>query len=134
MSAITENALVQRVSRLFCLDLWPFQPLSNPTSRYLIQRFSNFFLSVQEEENDAHYEPVIKLTEQVETKTLEEDEDVLFKMFVLDRLNQMLPSTYTLISFRQAFQTVQIFYGVQRVEGTRNWGCPPASTQRIEGN
>jgi len=45
MSAITENALVQR-----------------------------------EEENDAHYEPVIKLTEQVETKTLEEDEDVLFKM------------------------------------------------------
>ncbi|KAF9247007.1 ran/spi1 binding protein [Melanogaster broomeanus] len=34
----------------------------------------------QEEETDAHFEPVIKLTEQVETKTLEEDEDVLFKM------------------------------------------------------
>ncbi|KAI0776073.1 RanBP1 domain-containing protein, partial [Trametes elegans] len=34
----------------------------------------------QEEENDPHFEPVIKLTEQVETKTLEEDEDVLFKM------------------------------------------------------
>ena len=33
-----------------------------------------------EEENDPHYEPVIKLTEQVETKTNEEDETVLFKM------------------------------------------------------
>jgi len=34
----------------------------------------------QEEEHDPHFEPVIKLTEQVETKTHEEDEDVLFKM------------------------------------------------------
>jgi len=32
------------------------------------------------EEHDPHYEPVVKLTEQVETKTLEEDEDVIFKM------------------------------------------------------
>ncbi|KAJ7368026.1 RanBP1 domain-containing protein [Mycena albidolilacea] len=34
----------------------------------------------QEEEADPHFEPVIKLTEQVDTKTHEEDEDVLFKM------------------------------------------------------
>ncbi|KAH0839718.1 ran/spi1 binding protein [Lanmaoa asiatica] len=34
----------------------------------------------QEEEVDVHFEPVIRLTEQVETKTHEEDEDVLFKM------------------------------------------------------
>jgi hypothetical protein len=34
----------------------------------------------QEEEIDAHFEPVVKLTEQVETKTHEEDENVLFKM------------------------------------------------------
>ncbi|KAG6334380.1 hypothetical protein ID866_4701 [Astraeus odoratus] len=34
----------------------------------------------QEEETDVHFEPVIKLTEQVETKTLEEDEDAIFKM------------------------------------------------------
>ncbi|PPQ95509.1 hypothetical protein CVT26_008537 [Gymnopilus dilepis] len=34
----------------------------------------------REEEVDVHFEPVIKLTEQVETKTHEEDEDVLFKM------------------------------------------------------
>ncbi|KIL00020.1 hypothetical protein PAXRUDRAFT_822121 [Paxillus rubicundulus Ve08.2h10] len=34
----------------------------------------------QEEETDAHFEPVVKLTEQVETKTHEEDENVLFKM------------------------------------------------------
>jgi len=37
-------------------------------------------LAPREEEADPHFEPVIKLTEQVDTKTLEEDEDVLFKM------------------------------------------------------
>ncbi|KAI9574897.1 ran/spi1 binding protein [Boletus coccyginus] len=34
----------------------------------------------QEEETDLHFEPVIRLTEQVETKTHEEDEDILYKM------------------------------------------------------
>jgi len=34
----------------------------------------------REEEVDVHFEPVIKLTEHVDTKTHEEDEDVLFKM------------------------------------------------------
>lgn len=29
-----------------------------------------------------HFEPVVKLTEQVETKTHEEDEDTTFKMYV----------------------------------------------------
>ncbi|KAJ7276133.1 ran/spi1 binding protein [Mycena haematopus] len=37
-------------------------------------------LSPKEEEADPHFEPVIKLTEQIDTKTHEEDEDVLFKM------------------------------------------------------
>jgi len=37
-------------------------------------------LAPREDETDVHFEPVIKLTEQVETKTNEEDEDVLFKM------------------------------------------------------
>ncbi|KAJ3803165.1 RanBP1 domain-containing protein [Lentinula aff. detonsa] len=37
-------------------------------------------LAPREEEADVHFEPVIKLTEQVDTKTHEEDEDVLFKM------------------------------------------------------
>ncbi|KAJ7095123.1 Ran binding domain-containing protein, partial [Mycena belliarum] len=32
------------------------------------------------EETDPHFEPVIKLTEQIDTKTHEEDEEVLFKM------------------------------------------------------
>ena len=35
----------------------------------------------QDEEHDPQFEPVIKLTEQVETKTFEEDEDALFKMY-----------------------------------------------------
>jgi len=33
-----------------------------------------------EEEHDPHYEPVIRLTEQVDTKTGEEEDDVIFKM------------------------------------------------------
>ncbi|KAF9651057.1 hypothetical protein BDM02DRAFT_3184783 [Thelephora ganbajun] len=33
-----------------------------------------------EEEHDPHFEPVIKLTEQVEVRTNEEDEDILFKL------------------------------------------------------
>ncbi|KAF8915817.1 RanBP1 domain-containing protein [Mucidula mucida] len=37
-------------------------------------------LAPREEETDVQFEPVIKLTEQVDTKTMEEDEDVLFKM------------------------------------------------------
>ncbi|KAH9482411.1 single stranded nucleic acid binding protein [Psilocybe cubensis] len=36
--------------------------------------------SAIEDEVDVHFEPVIKLTEQVDTKTNEEDEEVLFKM------------------------------------------------------
>ena len=35
-----------------------------------------------QEEQDPHFEPVIKLTEQVETKTNEEDEEAIFKMCV----------------------------------------------------
>jgi len=37
-------------------------------------------LAPRDEETDVHFEPVIKLTEQVDTKTHEEDEHVLFKM------------------------------------------------------
>jgi len=37
-------------------------------------------LAPREEENDPQFEPVIRLTEQVEVKTNEEDEDVFFKM------------------------------------------------------
>ncbi|GJE84048.1 Ran-specific GTPase-activating protein [Phanerochaete sordida] len=37
-------------------------------------------LAPRDEEHDPHFEPVIKLTEQVETSTGEEDEEVLFKM------------------------------------------------------
>jgi len=37
---------------------------------------------LQTEEHDPQFEPVIKLTEQVEAKTGEEDDEVLFKMYV----------------------------------------------------
>lgn len=38
---------------------------------------------VSQEEQDPQFEPVIKLTEQVETKTNEEDEEAIFKMYDL---------------------------------------------------
>ncbi|KAI0035690.1 RanBP1 domain-containing protein [Vararia minispora EC-137] len=40
----------------------------------------NPVLGAAGEESDPHFEPVIKLTEQVETKTNEEDEEAVFKM------------------------------------------------------
>lgn len=44
---------------------------------------------LQEEEVDVHFEPVIRLTEQVDTKTNEEDEESVFKMCVC--LQLMIP-------------------------------------------
>ena len=49
-----------------------------------VHRLTAFIL--QEEEPDVHFEPVVKLTEQVDTKTHEEDEKPLFKMYVYSRL------------------------------------------------
>jgi len=37
-------------------------------------------LTPREEEHDPHFEPVIRLTQQVEVKTNEEDEDEVFKL------------------------------------------------------
>ena len=67
------NPLVPRVRLFF------YHPSILPRSSNLLVAF---FFSFQDEEVDPHFEPVIKLTEQVETKTHEEDEDVLFKMCV----------------------------------------------------
>jgi Ran-binding protein 1 len=39
-------------------------------------------LTQTEEEHDPHFEPIIKLTEEVVTKTNEEDETVIFKLYV----------------------------------------------------
>ena len=48
--------------------------------RSLLYTQSNHPQEPQEEAHDPQFEPVIKLTEQVEAKTHEEDEEVLFKM------------------------------------------------------
>ena len=49
---------------------------------YLRRTRPDHLLNRQDEEHDPQFEPVIKLTEQVETKTHEENEEVLFKMYV----------------------------------------------------
>lgn len=50
------------------------------THRSLRSTLKPSFLRPQAEEHDPHYEPVIKLTEQVAVVTAEEDEDVLHKV------------------------------------------------------
>jgi len=73
--AETSNALAPRVRLIFPTLLSP-QSFRDQNPTLLIT------FSFQEDEVDPQFEPVIKLTEQVETKTHEEDEDVLFKMCV----------------------------------------------------
>ena len=59
-----------------------------PSSVWRVQ-FINYRLILQtDEDNDPHFEPVIKLTEQVDTKTGEEEDDVIFKMCVLPLRSQ----------------------------------------------
>jgi hypothetical protein len=54
-------------------------PLPTPNNGHEI----DFCDSTQtEDEHDPHFEPVIKLTEEVVTKTNEEDEAVIFKLYV----------------------------------------------------
>ena len=86
----------------------------------------------QEEEADVHFEPVIKLTEQVDTKTHEEDEDVLFKMFVrlfsvymADRSSDSASTSSPL----QACQVVQIRFRIHRVERAWHRRCPSVASQ-----
>jgi hypothetical protein len=49
----------------------------------------------QEEEADVYFQPVIKLTEKVEAKTLEEDELDKFQAFVLIIFHDQIASTLT---------------------------------------
>ena len=70
------------------LTQWPTQrtrsrPLCVATNMFIIRDvvYSDAIYLLQEEQ-DPHFEPVIKLTEQVETKTNEEDEEAIFKMCV----------------------------------------------------
>jgi hypothetical protein len=62
-----------------------FSPNSTNTSPYLSPSLPYRYpvildLDAQEESHDPHFEPVVRLTEQVEAKTGEEDDEVLFKM------------------------------------------------------
>lgn len=55
-------------------------PFVSPLLIHLHSTLKPSFLRPQAEEHDPHYEPVIKLTEQVAVVTAEEDEDVLHKV------------------------------------------------------
>ena len=56
-------------------------PIALSDTRLIVLTRHRFGVFLQEDEHDPHYEPVIHLTDKVETKTLEEDEDQLFKMY-----------------------------------------------------
>ena len=55
-----------------------------------------------EDTHDPQFEPVIRLTEQVESKTHEEDEEVVFKMYVWRRYGFALPALLFPASFTLA--------------------------------
>ena len=59
-----------------------------------------------EAEADPHFEPVIKLDQQVETKTHEEDEEVSFKMraklFRFDKLENRIPSNVRVCAYSKS--------------------------------
>lgn len=56
---------------------------ANRKTRGLTHRSHNIMADTEQHTEDTHdpqFEPVIRLTEQVESKTHEEDEEVVFKM------------------------------------------------------
>ena len=58
-----------------------YHELASPVRMYdVLDSTVIISLTRQEDNHDPQFEPVLKLTEQVEAKTHEEDEDVLFKM------------------------------------------------------
>ena len=82
-----------------------------------------------QEEQDPHFEPVIKLTEQVETKTNEEDEEAIFKMCVS---HCPICTLFDLTNAKQARKTVPLRLWLERVEGTRDGRGPSAAAQADE--
>jgi hypothetical protein len=83
------------MERLGLADL----PIARSDTRLIVLTRHRLGFFLQEEEHDPHYEPVIHLTDKVETKTLEEDEDQLFKMYATF-LDLSSPSKRILIVFR----------------------------------
>jgi len=75
----------------------PDLPIALSDTRSLVLTRHRFGFFLQDEEHDPHYEPVIHLTDKVDTKTLEEDEDQLFKMYATSL--DLLPTSQRLLMF-----------------------------------
>jgi hypothetical protein len=104
----------------------------------------------QEEEVDVHFEPVIRLTEQVDTKTNEEDEESVFKMCVVLAADDTLcpltgveqlafcpiyhPRSADLNPYLQEGKALPLRRYLCRVERERNWRCSSAEAQRDQEN
>src|SRR5258706_9565601 len=74
-------------------------PIALSDTRLIVLTRHRLGVFLQEDEHDPHYEPFIHLTDKVETKTLEEDEDQLFKMYATS-LDLFSASQRLLIFFR----------------------------------
>ena len=83
-----------------------------------------------QEEHDPQFEPVIRLTEQVETKTHEENEDATFKMCVA--AVSLIPPHYLLhlrCPTMKACEALQIRHWSCGVEGAWYRRCSSVETQ-----
>lgn len=76
MADPSTNPLAPKVSFLFIFSRWITLCHTQP----LVMQLT--FVTQTEDDHDPHFEPVIKLTEEVVTKTNEEDETVVFKLYV----------------------------------------------------
>ena len=79
MADSSTNPLAPKVSFFPIFSRWDY-PLPTPNIGHAID-FCD--LTQTEDEHDPHFEPVIKLTEEVVTKTNEEDEAIIFKLYVV---------------------------------------------------
>lgn len=94
-----------------------------------------FGFLLQEDEHDPHYEPVIHLMDKVETKTLEEDEDQLFKMYAM--ASDLLSTSHRILMFFRWLGS-----GVPNSSDSMQWvpsgrneergSCAYLSTRRLE--
>jgi hypothetical protein len=110
-------------------------PIALSDTRSLVLTRYRFGFFLQDEEHDPQYEPVIHLTDKVETKTLEEDEDQLFKMCAASL--DLLFSSYGILTYFRwlglgAPNSSDLMHPAPNGRNEERASCVCLSTKRLE--